>query len=223
MNRNQLAIFLVVGAILFVAPTGCKKNSSTVNEPEPTPTDTSHVVVRKPNIYLYPPVRCVVSVKLEFPMGGTIIESIPAYRGEWRVEAGPSGKIENNVDYLFYESDTPDQYQYTSGWIVGRDSLPTFFKNNLSATGFIEKEISDFTQYWVPRLIHHPFYIIYPQYADDINKVITLTISPMPDTTIRLFYVIKGAETNGIHLAKPVIPRYERHGFVVAEWGVVQK
>ena len=225
MKRKQLTVFLLLGAILLVASTGCKKTSTTESEPEPTPkpTDTSHVVVYKPNIYLYPQIKSVVSVKLEFPYGGTIIASIPDYLGEWRIEAEPTGKIENQYDYLFYESDTPDLYQYNSGWIVSRDSLFTFFKNNLSVTGFKESEISDFTMYWVPRLTNHKFYIIYPQYTDDINKVIKLKISPLPDNTIRLFYVIKGTETNGINLATPIIPNYKRDGFVVAEWGVVQK
>jgi internalin A len=141
----------------------------------------------------------------------------------WCVEVEPSGKINQRYDFLFYESETPNAYQYNSGWVVSRDTLSSFFSTNLLNTGFREREISDFTEYWIPRLTDHPFYIIYPQFADDIGKVIQLNISESPNNVQRLFYVIQGSENGGVKLIAPTIPKFVRSGFVVVEWGVVLK
>ena len=154
--------------------------------------DTHQVVVRKPNIYLYPQTTRTLSVALEFPLGGSILQSIPLYSTGWNVSVEPSGKIDQQYDYLFYESKNPDMYQYQSGWVVGKDTLTSFFSNNLLLVGFSEPEKDDFIEYWIPRLVDYPFYTIYPQFADEIGKTIQLKISEPPDNILRLFYVIKG-------------------------------
>jgi hypothetical protein len=58
---------------------------------------------------------------------------------------------------------------------------------------------------------------------NDIDKMIKLKISASLDNILRLFYVIKGSQKNEINLSKPIIPKFKRKGFVVAEWGVVLK
>ena len=223
MKRKILAVFVIVFATLFVASMGCRKSSSTLTEPVVNDTTGGGPVVRKPNIYIYPQSKSVVSIKLEFPMGGTVIESIPTYLGEWRVEVDPSGKIDNKYDYLFYECQTPDAYQYISGWIVGKDSLSIFFRTNLSKTGFNERELNDFAEYWIPRLTDYSYYVIYPQYSNEINRVVRLNVSGSPDSILRLFYAIKGSNNNESNPLEPIIPKFTRKGFVVAEWGVVLK
>ncbi|MGD0339511.1 MAG: hypothetical protein ABSB78_12080 [Bacteroidota bacterium] len=185
--------------------------------------DTSHILVRKPNIYLYPQTTRNLSVALEFPLGGSILQSIPLYSGGWNVSVEPSGKIDRQYDYLFYESKNPDAFQYTSGWIVSRDTLTSFFSNNLLLAGFNQHEKSNFIEYWIPRLVEYPYYIIYPQFADEIGKVIRLKISEQPDNMLRLFYVIQGTNDFGKKLPPPSIPKFERNGFVVTEWGVILK
>jgi len=185
--------------------------------------DTSQVRPLKPNIYLYPQTTRNLSVALEFPLGGSVLQSIPLYSGGWNVSVEPSGKIDRQYDYLFYESKNPDTFQYTSGWIVSRDTLTSFFSNNLLLAGFSQREKSDFIEYWIPRLAEYPYYIIYPQFADEIGKVIRLKISEQPDNILRLFYVIQGTNNSGKILPAPPIPQFARNGFVVTEWGVILK
>jgi len=185
--------------------------------------DTHQVVVHKPNIYLYPKTTCNLSVALEFPMGGSVIQSIPSYSNGWNMSVEPSGKINQQYDYLFYESKNPDAYQYDSGWIVGRDTLLSFFTNNLLFAGFSEREKDDFIEYWIPRLVDYPYYTIYPQFANEIGKTIELKISESPDNILRLFYVIKGTTNKAQTLPVPIIPAFKRTGFIVAEWGVILK
>ena len=185
--------------------------------------DTPFVAVKKPNIYLYPQTTRNLSVALEFPMGGSILQSIPTYSNGWNITVQPSGKINRQYDYLFYESNNPDAFQYTSGWVVGKDTLASFFSNNLLLVGFSQREKSDFIEYWIPRLIDYPYYIIYPQFADEIGKVIRLKFSESPDNILRLFYIIKGTTNKDQMLTAPTIPQFKRTGFVVTEWGVILK
>ncbi len=185
--------------------------------------DTHQVVVYKPNIYLYPKAACDLSVTLEFPLGGSILQSVPLYSNGWNVSVEPSGRINHQYDYLFYESKNPDAYQYDSGWVVSRDTLSSFFTNNLLLAGFSEREKNDFIEYWIPRLVDYPYYIIYPQFANEIGKTIKLKISESPDNMLRLFYVIQGRNDFGETLPAPLIPQFKRIGFVITEWGVILK
>ena len=209
--------------IFLILSSGCKSNSTESSYSDELPADTTHYspYTRKPNIYIYPVKTCSLSVKIEFPLGGTIIKSIPYYENGWDVSVTPSGRINNEYDYLFYESINPEKYQYSKGWIIRRDSLSIFFSNSLLEAGFNNHEKNDFIEYWIPRLIEYPYYIIYPELLEDIDKVIQLKFSVQPDKVLRLFYVIKGTEYPNLKLYAPIIPKFERSGFVVTEWGVV--
>ena len=185
--------------------------------------DTIEVRVMKPNIYLYPKINSNLSIALEFPLGGSVIQSAPLYSNGWNVSVDTSGKIDNLYDYLFYESENPDVFQHKESWIVKRDTLSSFFSNNLLQIGFSEREKNDFIEYWIPRLTDYPYYIIYPQFANDINKVIRLKFSKSPDNILRLFYLIKGIKNANQTILVPIIPPFKRTGFVVTEWGVILK
>ena len=223
MKRILFIILFYFSILLLILLTGCKEHSTEPsNSNDSLNSDTTHYppYTRKPNIYIYPPSKCSLSVKLEFPLGGTIIKSIPQYDEGWEISVEPSGKINNKYDYLYYECVNPDAYQHTFGWVVNRDSLSTFFSNNLLDAGFNVNEKNDFINYWIPRLTEHQYFIIYPQFSDDIDKVIRLKFSITPDKILRLFYSIKGTDSPNVNLKIPIIPKFERTGFVVAEWGV---
>lgn len=214
-------LIVVITVILLSIATSCKKSPT---EPsEPIPQDSSFITVLKPNIYIYPETKMFLHVSLIFPRGGSVIESIPLYANGWNIEVEPSGKINNTYDYLFYESENPDLCQYRSGWIIKKDDLTLFFTQNMLATGFIQKEIDDFIEYWIPLLKNFSLYAIYPQYALDIDKMIGLKFSIKPDNILRLFYAIKGVDNNQINIDVPNIPQFVRKDFVVAEWGVILK
>ncbi|MDI6765823.1 MAG: hypothetical protein QME52_03260 [Bacteroidota bacterium] len=218
MKNIILICLFAIPIFSLITSMGCKKSPT-----ESSDHDSSIVEVRKPNIYLYPKAKCNLSIKLLFPLGGRIIQSIPSYQNGWNVEVNPSGKINQQYDFLFYESQTPDAYQYNFGWVVSRDTLSSFFNANLRRTGFNDSEIFDFTEYWVPRLSDYPLYIIYPQYSTDIEKVIQLNISEPPDNILRLFYVIQSSEDMIPKLITPTVPKFVRSGFTVTEWGVILK
>lgn len=177
----------------------------------------------KPNIYIYPETTTEMTVQVTFPEGGTVIQSEPLYQNGWQVTVERTGLINQQFDFLFYESSQPDRGQYENGWVVSQSELEAFFRTNLAATGFNAKEIADFIEYWIPLLNDSPFYAIYPQYNQQLENMIHLSFSVPPKNVIRLMYSIRSLPNNSLVLPAPVIPPFCRDGFTVAEWGVMLK
>ena len=183
-------------------------------------TNNNGWMVKKPNIYIYPTEKINLIVQLKFPNGGKVIESYPEYSNGWNIEVEPSGLINNQHQYLFYEAQIPKILQRENGWVVKGEELEDFFVNNLSNLLFSEKEISDFIEYWIPLLENDKTYIIYPHFTKELLNIIDIYFSIQPDNIIRVFYLIE--EYNGnIEIQTPQIPAYKREGFTVLEWGVV--
>jgi len=179
-------------------------------------------VVLKPNIYLYPTENMHLSVTLSFPLGGTMLTSIPEYKSGWNISVEPSGKIDNAYTFLFYESAQPSVWQTKAGWQVHKTELTHFFTTNMTSYGFSKQEITDFIDYWIPLLVDKEYYTIYPQTNKEIDQAISINFSTSPDNIMRLFYLIKGFNNKPAQeLEEPVIPGFERNGFHVTEWGVL--
>jgi hypothetical protein len=183
----------------------------------------ANVQAMKPNIYLYPEQPTSLTLTIGFPHGGQVVDSLPLYQEGWQITVEPSGLIDGQYRYLFYESIQPDYGQYSAGWVVPWEGLESFFRNNMTQTGFNQTEIDDFLSYWIPRLVDHPYYAIYPQYDRDLENISELQCSSPPDSLIRLFYAIRGLQDNRLILPPPAIPAFSRQGFTVAEWGVILK
>ncbi len=212
-------IFLLVFSLEFSSCTLPTDSSKT----DTTSTDSCGPIIRKPNIYIYPTKETKLTVKINFPNGGSVIKSIPEYKNLWEIKVDSTGIINDKYRYLFYECTAPDLYQYEKGWIVRKDELKEFFESNLKQTGFSEKEILDFIEYWIPILNRSEYYAIYPQYKEELTSIVKLIFSKKPDNLLRVYYVIK--ECNGEFQIEytPEIKEINRAGFSVVEWGVIYK
>ncbi len=206
--------------IVVYLGTGCKEKST---EPMINEKDTSTVIERKPNIYIYPAEEINIEVKISFPNVGEIIESIPNYNNGWLVNVKPGGLINNYYGYLFYECKVPDLTQKIYGWIIAKDSLQSFFVKNMHSSGFNQKEINDFIEYWIPLLKDFTYYEIYPQYKTTLEKMSVLEFSIIPENIFRLQYLIKGRDDKNINLPAPQIENAKREGFYIMEWGGILK
>ncbi len=71
----------------------------------------------------------------------------------------------------------------------------------------------------------YEYYEIYPQEKKLIDTVITLEITDAPDAVLRLYYLIRGADSavNSKIVAPADKLPFIRTGFCVTEWGVVLK
>lgn len=177
--------------------------------------------VEKPNIYLYPVTETEITVRLDFPAGGGLTVSDPPYGDGWTVRVTPESVIDGGHGHLFYEAEVPPEWQFERAWVVQQRQVETFFTENLTAHGFNGSEIADFIEHWIPRLEDHPFYVIYPQYAKEIEPMIRLTIEPEPDGLLRLYYAISGVDFVERYVPEPEVQSFYREGFTVCEWGVV--
>lgn len=210
--------FLTIFAFSFQS---CSPEDS--EDDERTICDTC-AMVYKPNIYIYPEQEVQLLVSLSFPKGGAVTLSIPEYNGGWDVTVDTLGKIDNEYGYLFYESEQPDVWQMQDGWCIERENLQVFFENNLSSYGFSGREITDFTEYWIPRFQDSEYYTVFPQTETLINSVIELSFSETPDNILRLFYVVSESDEDiSDQLNKPSIASFNREGYFVTEWGVILK
>ena len=218
----KILIGVLTVYLLFITQTGCKSHST-----EPIPDQHSHdstfITERKPNLYIYPKKEMNLTVTIAFPHGGKITESLPIYNEGWSFVIKPSGLIDNIYDYLFYECRVPDLTQKSFGWLISQKNLKQFFEENMSTSGFNEREIKDFTDYWVPILKDYSYYEIYPQYKSTLDKMSILQFSVTPDNLYRLQYVIIGRDNNDITLHAPQIEVANRIEFYAVEWGVVLK
>ncbi|MGC9315211.1 MAG: hypothetical protein ACP5G4_06220, partial [bacterium] len=170
-----------------------------------------------PYIYLYPETTSVVDVSLLFHNPGHVTASEPPYGDGWSVEVEPSGLIDGEFDYLFYEADYSSEMQITHAWTVRADTLEAAFRNLLSGYGCVGREIDDFVDFWMPYFTDYDYYMIYPQ---DESAMVGLNISPEPDNVLRIYFAIRGFDS-AIFLEEPAPPPpFTREGFVAVEWGV---
>ena len=178
----------------------------------------------KPNIYLYPEATIDLSVSISFPQGGHLTKSDPEYGNGWDVTVEPDGTIDNYHTFLFYEALVPAKYQEERGFVVKKEHLEEFFTENLTKSGFEGQEIEDFLEWWMIRLLDSPYYVIYPQYENDIAKLIQIEFSQKPDNFRRLYYLVQRTENpeDFAELEPPTIPPFERKGFFAVDWGLVQ-
>jgi hypothetical protein len=181
---------------------------------------TGGLIVRKPNIYIYPSDKIDLTITLNFPKGGKILESIPDYQNEWNVTVDPSGKINDQYNFLFYEAQIPPLLQKEYGWIISGKNLEQFFTQNLNSLLFSEKEISDFIEYWIPILDWDRSYVIYPHFNQELSEILDLKLSINPDNLIRVIYSIEKYQGSE-NIKTPEIPAYRREGFTVLEWGII--
>ena len=127
-------IFLLLFLPIILFDYGCNDSST-----EPNYNDTTTVIARKPNLYIYPEEKISLSIEVVFPNGGKVIESIPEYNNLWNITVEPNGKINDSFDYLFYECEIPNLTQTEVGWLIEKRNLEDFFVRNLSYSGFNTK------------------------------------------------------------------------------------
>ncbi len=177
----------------------------------------------KPVIYLYPKKTISASVQVN-PLGG-LLYSDPDYGNGWNVIANPSGKLVNKADgktypYLFWEGRGSLYIPPTKGFMVERNNVDTFLTDKLHLLGLNDNEITDFKEYWLPKMQSKPYYFVTFMVNDVVDDLAPLTITPKPDTVIRILMdftpLDKPFAVQGFSIQTPV-----RKGFTVVEWGGV--
>ena len=173
----------------------------------------------KPVIYLYPeePTQCHVEVG--YPQ---FTYTYPAYEDGWNVTAYPDGKLINQKDnsehyYLFWEGNEKIQWNYSEGFVIKGEDTESFLREKLSFMGLNPREYNDFITYWVPQMKENPYNLI-TFAGEQYEKLAPLTITPKPDSLLRIHMVYKPL-TEPVEIQEQKLVPFERKGFAAVEWG----
>lgn len=184
-------------------------------EPQIDPNTTYDA---KPVIYLYPEKTAEISVKLDY--NGTLTTTYPAYNDGWTVTAQPDGTIKyNDREYycLFWEGISNMDYSFEKGFCVRGEDTEEFLEDSLKKLGLSDKEANEFIIYWLPKMENNEYNLISFQEKLYTNNA-KLTVSPEPDTLIRIFMAWKDVD-EFIEIEPQTLTAPERNGFTVIEWG----
>ena len=173
----------------------------------------------KPVIYLYPEDETEVTVRLDYD--GTLTCTYPAYEDGWTVTAAPDGTLRDEsgqtYSYLYWEGVTRTEYDFSRGFCVPGADTAAFLEDALARLGLTRREANEFIVYWLPRMEANPYNLIAFQ-AEDYTNHARLTVTPEPDSLLRVFMAWKPLEAPAA-LPAQELPAFKRTGFTVVEWG----
>ncbi len=176
----------------------------------------------KPIIYLYPEQETTVSVQLGHPEN--LLVSYPHYQDGWQVLAQPSGDLTDlhtnrSLYALYWEGKNYPAKVHDTGFIVKGTDTAEFLEDKLAILGLSEREANEFIIYWLPKMEQNPYNYIYFATATEIANYMPLTITPQPDTTIRVMMEYKPLDSI-IPITEQTLPLTPtRTGFTAVEWG----
>lgn len=177
----------------------------------------------KPAIYLYPPEKTSVNVKIK--PEGKLTLTIPDYpENGWKVIAYPDGKIitDNKAfEYLYYEAQIPNELvdnQTKEGYVIRYTEIESALNTLLAKLGLNEKEKSEFLDYWIKALPKSNYYFVGVVSQSLFNEISPLNINPKPDNIIRVALYFKPLDKK-TDINPPTFTNIKRGGFTVVEWG----
>lgn len=180
----------------------------------------SYMELRKPIIYLYPTATTSISVQLQKPENFTT--TYPLYGDGWRVTAQPDGKLSDasGKQYyaLYWEGKDTSPYDFSTGFYVTKDTAAHVLEKQLTKIGLNSRERNEFMIYWLPVLRDIGQSVIHFRLTDELQSRNKLTISPAPDSLLRVAMDIKPVR-RPVVLPAQKLDSFERKGFAVVEWG----
>ena len=196
---------LLLALLLLAAMTGCWPLEEQYPE--------------KPVIYLYPEAETDVTVRLDY--AGDLTCTYPAYDCAWRVAAAPDGTLTDErgqtYRYLYWEGTDNVQYDFSEGFCVPGSETAAFLEDALAQLGLTRAEANEFIIYWLPQMEQNAYNLISFQ-SDAYTDAAKLTITPQPDTLLRVFMAWKPL-TSAVEIVPQTLTAPERTGFTAVEWG----
>lgn len=174
----------------------------------------------KPVIYLYPQKDTEVTVKV----AADVTKSEPVYpQNGWTVLAHPSGQLEYQgkiYPNLFWEGLGHGNYPNigNAGFVVAQNNLISTIYSHLSKLGLNSQESADFMEFWADKLPKTPYVRLSWITTAGMNQLAPLSVSPQPDTVIRIFLDFEGLQ-KPINLVPQKLTSIPRRGFTLIEWG----
>ncbi len=200
----------MIAVALMTVVVGCSTGMVRTEEPD-----------LKPVIYLYPQQDGTeITVKLDY--NGTLTTLDPAFNIEngWSVVANTNGQIilgEKNYNYLYWEGNPNNQYDFYSGFCIKGSDTESFLKSKLPYLGLNESETNEFISYWLPMMKDNKYNVISFQEGAYTGNA-KLSVEPKPDSIIRVFMAWYPSDKE-VKILPQDISGASRSGFSVVEWG----
>ena len=173
----------------------------------------------KPVAYLYPQTETEITVRLDYD--GKLTCTYPAYADGWTVSARPDGTLTDKngqtYRYLYWEGISETEYDFTSGFCVPGSGTAEFLEDALGKLGLNRTEANEFIVYWLPLMQENAYNLIAFQH-EAYTESARLTITPEPDTLIRVFMAFKPLSAP-VEIAPQPLTAPARTGFTAVEWG----
>ena len=173
----------------------------------------------KPVIYLNPETALEVQVTLDY--AGTLTCTYPAYADGWTVTAAPDGTLTDadgqTYNYLYWEGQSNTAYDFSQGFCVAGRDTADFLEQALADLGLNRREANEFIVYWLPKMQENAYNLIAFQ-GEAYTQAAKLTVSPQPDTMIRVFMAWKPLD-QAVEIEPQALTAPARTGFTVVEWG----
>ena len=178
------------------------------------------MVFDKPVIYLYPETPTEISVKLA--LDGELTCTYPTYGEGWNnFTAHPDGTLygPDGKEYycLYWEGKQNTEWDFSEGFCVKGEDTAAFLEWALSELGLTPREANEFIIYWLPRMESNPYNVISFQ-TKTYTDTAVLTITPAPDTLLRVFMAWYPSE-EAVNIPAQSFEPMERSGFTAVEWG----
>ena len=109
------------------------------------------------------------------------------------------------------------RFDFSSGFCVKGSDTARFLAETLPKLGLSAREANEFIIYWLPKMQENPYNLISFQ-AESYTESAKLTISPEPDTLIRVFMAFQPLEQE-VNIVPQEFAAPERTGLTVVEWG----
>ncbi len=180
----------------------------------------------KPVIYLYPETTQKINVDLDINNPNDSFTTIyPKFTDtenhSWSVVADPDGTIyldDREYSYLFRESTDNNTYDLSQGFVISRDEAVEFLQESLSTLGLTPVEYNEMIVYRLPFIEQSPYSLIHFATPEEYDRRYPLTITPEPDSMLRIFMVIKPLRREIDWIIPQKLETFERKWFSVVEW-----
>lgn len=179
----------------------------------------------EPVLYLYPPSPTPVRVEVGRV---SITKSRPMADGNaWSYVAEPDGRVrvaEGRLPFLFWEGEGAAFPFPERGAVVARDDVGAYLRDALVRHGLAGREVTDFLDAWLPRMLRHEHVAIAFHERAFIDELSPLSITPAPDRVLRVLMDWRPAKA-GETLPPAPLPSSPpaRSGYVAVEWGGVMR
>lgn len=175
----------------------------------------------EPLVYLYAPQP--TRVRIDVGENVELIAADPPYEAGWSVRTRADGQLDDLssgrvISSVFWEGRSSLLPEPRTGFVVAADEVRGKLEEVLPKLGLAAREVTDFVEYWAPRLQAAPYYRL--SFLDPrlVDRMAPLLLSPAPDVSVRVHMDAKPLARREKIAAPSFAPVPERRGLVLVEW-----